>query len=374
MSGATDRMPSPLLWAGRTPPKVERDPAKKAETPLDGDDAGGRCFRRRSRRVASAAWRWHARRTSASRVRCRRRPRCVKPVSCVPSRGTAQRTGRFLEGLASRCHDVTGHVAWSGSRTRDTRINHPMLYPTELSSGGRTGFEPVANGMRRCSASELSSARSTVLHLPAYATAAPRAPDGTQAHAAGMVSIDAPHCRHANAGNRCERNALVSLFLPCAARVEASQRSADAPLAAAPLPRGARALPGCFRAEKAFRAGREPTWSMHAHPPRTPETKRPRVVRPEGVRVPREIGAADLPGSQPDVRCRCAVRVRHHARQTHARAVAHCSARAAAQTVWRWRRRASWQNRMKSRDGGITAIGRRSRTIRALLRACNTFF
>lgn len=36
-----------------------------------------------------------------------------------------------------------------------------MLYPTELSSGGRTGFEPVANGVHRCSTSELSPARGT---------------------------------------------------------------------------------------------------------------------------------------------------------------------------------------------------------------------
>lgn len=34
-----------------------------------------------------------------------------------------------------------------------------MLYPTELSSGGRTGFEPVACGLRRRSPAELSSAR-----------------------------------------------------------------------------------------------------------------------------------------------------------------------------------------------------------------------
>src|SRR5688572_26756838 len=36
-----------------------------------------------------------------------------------------------------------------------------MLYPTELSSGGRTGFEPAANGFRRCSTSELPSALET---------------------------------------------------------------------------------------------------------------------------------------------------------------------------------------------------------------------
>ena len=48
---------------------------------------------------------------------------------------------------------------WSGTRTRDSRTKSPMLYPTELSSGGRTGFEPVACGLRRRSPAELSSAR-----------------------------------------------------------------------------------------------------------------------------------------------------------------------------------------------------------------------
>lgn len=40
------------------------------------------------------------------------------------------------------------------------------------------------------------------------------------------------------------------------------------------------------------------TLSMHTHPLRTLKTKRPRDLRPEGVRaLPREIGVADLPGS-----------------------------------------------------------------------------
>jgi len=53
----------------------------------------------------------------------------------------------------------------------------------------------------------------------------------------------------------------------------------------APASGRAGALPGCFRAERNFRGGMEGTWSMHAHPPRTLETKRPRGLRPEGVRV-----------------------------------------------------------------------------------------
>ena len=53
-----------------------------------------------------------------------------------------------------------------------------MLYPSELSRGGRTGFEPAADGFRRCSATELPSSRNTFSRPRAYATAAPRAPDG----------------------------------------------------------------------------------------------------------------------------------------------------------------------------------------------------
>ena len=52
----------------------------------------------------------------------------------------------------------------------------------------------------------------------------------------------------------------------------------------APASGRARALPGCPRAETNFRDGKKRT-SMHAHPPRTLETKRPRGLRPEGVRV-----------------------------------------------------------------------------------------
>ena len=112
----------------------------------------------------------------------------------------------------------------------------------------------------------------------------------------------------------------------------------------APASGRARALPGCPRAETNFRDGKKRT-SMHAHPPRTLKTKRPRVWRPEGVRVPREIGVADLPGSQPDVRCPDAVRIRcraWHRRHTHARAGR--SVMAAGRACWRCRTRASWNS------------------------------
>lgn len=112
----------------------------------------------------------------------------------------------------------------------------------------------------------------------------------------------------------------------------------------APASGRTRALPGCSRAERNFRGGMERTWSMHAHPPRTLETKRPRDLRPEGVRVPREIGVTDLPGSQSDVRKPGAVRVRYRADRRCSRAAPCRSAMAAGRACCRRNRRASWKN------------------------------
>ena len=108
---------------------------------------------------------------------------------------------------------------WSGIRTRDSRFIGPMLYPTELSSGGRTGFEPAADGLRRCSTSELPSSRNTFSHASAYATAAPRAPDGTLARTAVACSIDAPHCRLSPTGNPCARRLSCNFPLPPASSI-----------------------------------------------------------------------------------------------------------------------------------------------------------
>jgi hypothetical protein len=73
---------------------------------------------------------------------------------------------------------------------------------------------------------------------------------------------------------------------PRAARVEASPRGAHAPVAAAPLPRARSiAAPGCFRAESFSTDWFCRTLALHALPLRTLETKRPRDLRPEGVRV-----------------------------------------------------------------------------------------
>jgi hypothetical protein len=61
---------------------------------------------------------------------------------------------------------------------------------------------------------ELPSSRNNLARYSAYATAAPRAPDGTQAHAAGHRSMEAPHCRLSPTGNSCAH------AFPVAARAE----------------------------------------------------------------------------------------------------------------------------------------------------------
>lgn len=60
---------------------------------------------------------------------------------------------------------------WSGSRTRDRRINSPMLYPLSYPVARRAGFEPAANDIVcRCSTSELTStSRNTLAQVSAYA-------------------------------------------------------------------------------------------------------------------------------------------------------------------------------------------------------------
>ena len=140
------------------------------------------------------------------------------------------------------------------------------------------------------------------------------------------------------------RRALLGVLSTCSPRRGITTQRTCASRSRAPASGRARALPGCPRAERNFRGGTKRT-SMHAHPPRTLKTKRPRDLRPEGVRVPREIGVADLPGSQPDVRCPDAVRIRcrtWHRRHTHA--CAGRSAMAAGRACWRCRTRASWKS------------------------------
>jgi hypothetical protein len=78
---------------------------------------------------------------------------------------------------------------------------------------------------------------------------------------------------------------------PRAARVEASPRGAHAPVAAAPLPRARVVAHPDASGRKILLENRISvgwfcrTLALYALPLRTLETKHPRVLRPEGVRV-----------------------------------------------------------------------------------------
>lgn len=137
--------------------------------------------------------------------------------------------------------------------------------------------------------------------------------------------------------------ALVGVLSTCSPHRGITTQRTCASRSRAPASGRTRALPGCPRAETNFRGGKKRTCSMHAHPPRTLKTKRPRDLRPEGVRVPREIGVADLPGSQPDVRSPGAVRVRYRAGRCRSHAAPGRSVMAAGRACCRRNRRASWE-------------------------------
>lgn len=152
--------------------------------------------------------------------------------------------------------------------------------------------EPESNrrstALCRCSIQhELPSSRNTFSHASAYATARPRAPDGVASRTAVACSIDVPYCRLSPTGNSCRRTAPHALQTqPRAARVEASPRGAHAPVAAAPLPRARVVAHPDASGRKIFSTGWFcRTLALHALPLRTLETKRPRDLRPEGVRV-----------------------------------------------------------------------------------------
>lgn len=182
------------------------------------------------------------------------------------------------------CNDLTGRC-WSGIRTRDNRYLKPTLYPAELSSGGRTGIEPVANGLHRCSASELPSALETSSPAPRHT------PRQRRAHRTGVAFK--PPTR--TAGKHLSVLRIdVSLETPIrvrshppTTRAEASRHGAKAPLAALP----------CFGHEGPDASGRamQSRFSQYLILGKR-KKKRPRVATRGRSRWPREIGVTDLRG------------------------------------------------------------------------------
>ena len=171
-------------------------------------------------------------------------------------------------------------MCWSGIRTRDTRYLKPMLYPSELSSGGRTGFEPVANGLRRCSTSELPSARGTSSPDPRHTPRQCRAHrTGMRARTAVDRSSDVPHWLLVEEANPCA-------CIPRAARAEASRHGASMRLRGFSLPRASNARMPRERDAIAL--------IVCVDPLRTPKRNAPGCWNPRAFAWPREIGATDL--------------------------------------------------------------------------------
>lgn len=87
---------------------------------------------------------------------------------------------------------------WSGIRTRDSRIHGPMLYPSELSmvSACGTRTRDLRTWLSDALSTELMpSLRNPLLPAEAYATAAPRAPDGRSNPYRNEPEKEASHCR-----------------------------------------------------------------------------------------------------------------------------------------------------------------------------------
>lgn len=247
-------------------------------------------------------------------------------------------------GLPSRYNDVTGRC-WSGNRTRNSRINSPMLYPIELSIGGRTGFEPATDGLRRCSTSELSSACGTPSPEPRHT------PRQCRAHRTGMqarTAVDRSSMLRIGASSKAPIRVRSH---PLAARAEASRHGASLRLRGFPCLGSA--LSGCFGSAMQSRFDRVGFLL------RAPKTKRPRVLEPEGVRVASGDRGDRSPRCERISRCgwspgnsACRFRAEAH-RAVRTRAGPHRAWAMAA--VQRCGRNASWNScvrRIAGRRGG----------------------
>ena len=159
-----------------------------------------------------------------------------------------------------------------------------MLYPTELSSGGRTGFEPVANGMRRCSASELPSARGTPSPDPRHT------PRQRRAHRMGLANP----CR-CGPFERCSALAPPTFYrkrqsvCDCIRLPPVPKHPGTAhPCAFAVFPCLGPAMPGCFGS--AMQSRLIVRWILCERRKRNA----PGCWNPRAFAWPREIGVTDL--------------------------------------------------------------------------------
>lgn len=144
--------------------------------------------------------------------------------------------------------------------------------------------------------------------LPAYATAAPRAPAGIKIRAAGNIRQYVPDYPRRSADNVVRPILLIGRvndgFPPRATRAGASPRGAHAPVAAAPLPQGVRQHAWMLQGRTCrFRIGKPCWWVVRG---RTKslceclERKNPRGFKTRGhSQCLGRSPVADLPWSRP---------------------------------------------------------------------------
>lgn len=216
-----------------------------------------------------------------------------------------------------------------------------MLYPAELSSGDVPESNRCSRRFRRCLTPRPSSSGTPV---PTFR----HTPRQRRTHRTGHKPVPLRRVRRCSAlpavaNRQSVRTHGAHFVVPSERRSRRSittQRTC-AGCSRAPASGRAGALPGCSRAEtRSFPVGWNETCSMHAHPPRTPETKRPRDLRPEGVRVPREIGGGRSPRESAVISDPGTARLRRHATgRTRPR-----RGRATGQTGSCWREGGSWKS------------------------------
>lgn len=249
-------------------------------------------------------------------------PACARGVSWV--------------GLASRWRYRPLRLrAWSGIRTRDKQNQLLSLYPTELSSGGRSGLEPDPPYMPALSPGELPpvSPWPQPRVLPAYATATPRAPAGMTIRTVGNIGQYDPDYPRANADNVVRPILLIG-------RVNVNYRSALPALehhhaahmrrsAAVPLPQGVRQHAPDAPGQNLSVPDRKRDFSAracaHARPLRMPKKEKPPGFQgPEGIRVASGDRGGRPPRGASTARRRppCRWHCRHRACTAAARAAA----------------------------------------------------
>lgn len=230
-----------LAWKKRGRP--DGDVAAPARTGR-GEAHGARCGRGVAQRARCGP--------RGRRALTRRRRRCdASTADAVPSAMDASRRAAAL-GFRPVDHDLRSRVAWSGNRTRDSRIDSPMLYRLSYPVGG------VPDSNRR------PAGACPLLYLtePTPRRAAPSPVSGIRhgnAARTGWIanprrwkrSGDAAHCRLSPTGNSCDRRGRRRSKwgpLRCAARVEAPQRTRMRRQRALGL--GVGIGTGCFRAKR----------------------------------------------------------------------------------------------------------------------------